>query len=394
MQLLYALNPPRRFQEQRRNKYVPQAGSSHRIDIMHILPFVLLFLTTSHALDLGLRADHLSPSIDPTNIAISPSGGGTYPRLACLSDGSILGAYTVFRGTTKTLTVTRSTNGGRTFSAWGTVAQSTGDLDNLFLQQLPNGDVLATFRNHDVPNGVDYTWYRITAYISHNNGRTWAFLSQIDERGAALFKNGLWEPFARIAHNGAIQVYYSSENDDGDQDILMKSSPDNGTTWSLPFTVAGGTTHGRDGMPGLAEYTVDGVTYLLCVFETTEGTGTFTVKSVVSTDDGASWGGRASVYVPTRKNAGAPQIATTSTGTLVVSFMTDEDNTSPHNWARGAAFKIITSASLAVPSWGQKTTVLPISSYWPSLLSRTDGSGTVIGCADTDGARCRSISFS
>lgn len=43
----------------------------------------------------------------------------------------------------------------------------------------------------------------------------------------------------------------------------------------------------------------DGATKLMCVFETTEGTGTFTVKSVVSVDDGKTWGFRSQVYVPT-----------------------------------------------------------------------------------------------
>ena len=53
--------------------------------------------------------------------------------------------------------------------------------------------------------------------------------------------------------DGSLQVYYASENADDDQDILMQSSTDNGQTWSSPpITVAGGTTTGRDGMPGCA----------------------------------------------------------------------------------------------------------------------------------------------
>lgn len=43
----------------------------------------------------------------------------------------------------------------------------------------------------------------------------------------------------------------------------------------------------------------DGASKVLCVFETTEGTGTFTVKSVLSTNDGVSFAERSQVYVPT-----------------------------------------------------------------------------------------------
>lgn len=149
-------------------------------------------------------------------------------------------------------------------------------------------------------------------------------------------------------------VYYASENSASDQDILMQTSTDGGATWTSPATVAGATTTGRDGMPGVAQFSVNGANHLVCVFETTEGTGTFTVKSVYSSDDGATWNTRTQVYVPTGtsnngkpiflfhsrvllhltihgKIAGAPQVVTKMDGDLVVSFMTDED-TSEHAW--------------------------------------------------------------
>lgn len=87
----------------------------------------------------------------------------------------------------------------------------------------------------------------------------------------------------------------------------MQTSTDNGATWSTPATVSGATTTGRDGMPGVAEFSVDGANHLVCVFETTEGTGTFTVKSVYSSDDGATWNTRTQVYIPTgTSNNGGP----------------------------------------------------------------------------------------
>jgi hypothetical protein len=164
----------------------------------------------------------------------------------------------------------------------------------------------------------------------------------------------LQEPFNRVSAGNALQVYYASENSADDQDILMRSSTDDGATWSEAYTVAGGTTTGRDGMPGCTSFSGT-PSKVLCVFETTEGSGTlFTVKSVVSNDDGATWGERSQVYVPTgsgnnglccfpssvylsagfvvdRLTAGSPQVTTTSGGAFVASFMTDED-TSLHKW--------------------------------------------------------------
>lgn len=67
--------------------------------------------------------------------------------------------------------------------------------------------------------------------------------------------------------------------------------------------VSGGTTTGRDGMPGCTNFN-DGANKVLCVFETTEGAGTFTIKSVVSANDGSTWGGRSLVYAPTGTNNG------------------------------------------------------------------------------------------
>ncbi|KAK7005645.1 Sialidase domain-containing protein [Favolaschia claudopus] len=364
--------------------------------LLCLLPLLSIAFASplNETLNLVNRANGLAPTVDPAVYLVN-GGSGTYPRLAHLADGSVLGTVTTFSGSTHLLTVTRSTDGARTFSAWGTVATGTGDLDNLFLMQLANGDILATFRNHD-RNGNTYTLYRITACISHDNGRTWSFLSQVDQRTPTTAKNGLWEPWTRISRSGAIQIYYAAENNDNDQDILMRSSTNGGQTWSGTTTVAGGSTTGRDGMAACADFTTaSGAARLICVFETTEGTAPrFTIKSVISSNDGASFSGRAQVYRPTGSvtNAGAPFIVRTSGGTLVTSFHTDED-TSAQTWPNGASFKIVTSLSNDPPSWGQKTTVLPVNSLWGGLYSRVDGSSTVVGCADNGGARCHQISF-
>ncbi|KAF7318697.1 Sialidase domain-containing protein [Mycena chlorophos] len=369
------------------------------------LLFFLSVLSVAFARDLPLRrANGLAPSVSSTVINPNPATGGTYPRMTQLTytDNSLLASVTAFSAgsTMNILTVTRSTDNGQTFSSLGTIASGTGDIDNAYLHQLPNGSVLAVFRNHDWNRTTKvYSYYRITACISTDGGATWSFLAQINERAATATNNGLWEPFIRIAASGAIQVYYASENSASDQDILMQSSTNNGATWSSPITVAGATTTGRDGMPGCADYTPSGgVASVICIFETTETTAPlFTVKAVVSTTDGTSFAPtRYQVYIPTGsgKNAGAPQVVKTTNNILVASFMTDEDNTATHKWPQGASVKLLTSKDTTPAAWGQKTTLLPISSLWAGIFARTDGSGTVIGCADNGGATCRSVSFS
>ncbi len=161
----------------------------------------------------------------------------------------------------------------------------------------------------------------------------------------------------------------------------------------------------------------DGANKLMCVFETTEGRsgGTFSVKSVVSTDEGATWGQRSPVYAPSAANAngqsfrsasirlipltthslaaGAPQLVATTDNNLVVSFMTDEDS-STHNWPnQNVAFKIVTGGPVATGSWGHKTTVTAPQSAWPGLLANPDGS--VFACAghDPEGSVCHTVTF-
>ena len=65
------------------------------------------------------------------------------------------------------------------------------DLDNAFLLQLPNGHIIAAFRNHDEAGGKP-TFYRITVCVSTDGGQSWSFLSQVNQRAATATNNGLW----------------------------------------------------------------------------------------------------------------------------------------------------------------------------------------------------------
>lgn len=149
----------------------------------------LMVVLASIAAPLDRRAG-LNPSINTATVNLSPTGGGTYPRLANVQ-GAIIAVFTAFSADTHIVTVTRSTDGGKTFSAWGIVTSGNGDIDNPDLIQLPNGNIICTFRNHDKDSSGAYSYYRITATVSTDGGKSWNYISQVDERGPSGI-NGLW----------------------------------------------------------------------------------------------------------------------------------------------------------------------------------------------------------
>ncbi|RPB17147.1 neuraminidase [Morchella conica CCBAS932] len=323
-----------------------------------LLP-LLLFTTLTHA---------VSPSLDGAAVSM---GSGTYPRATRLSDNSLLGVTTTFSSGTNIITIVRSTDDGLSWTPHGEVTRGVGDIDNGFLLQLPDGRILCAFRNHS-KDGDAYTIYRITVCVSSDNGATWTYLST-PETGSP--PNGLWEPFMRIGNDGRIQLYYSRELAADDQDNLVRFSSDGGANWSASSVISGSGITSRDGMVGVAKYN-DGADRLIAVFETNEGgvAGSFRIKSVASSDDGATWGNRQTVFEAsgTNNNAGAPQVASVG-GSLVVSFMTDED-TGLHQWVSGASAKIVASTAISSGSvtWGNKLTVGGVQSNWPGMLTIDD----------------------
>ncbi|KAI1097322.1 glycoside hydrolase family 93 protein [Jackrogersella minutella] len=305
------------------------------------------------------------------------ASAGTYPRLARLSDGGIISVATVFSGSTRTLTVSRSNDNGVTFSEIGTIATSTGDLDNGFLMQLPSGTVLAAFRNHDLDaNGVA-TYYRITVCSSSDGGATWTFLSQAAENPANGF-NGLWEPFMRIGTDGRIQLTYSGELSQTNQETFRVLSSDGGQTWTAPTNLQlhGANQQLRDGMQGIVSTTdaATGQAALVMVFEVNDNTNVY-LGTVTSYDDGNTWGSRNTIFRPSQHNAGAPQIASLGSNLAVV-FMTDEDRAvSDIAWPANADIKMIFSTQLrnGQATWTTQTMELSTeSSYWPGAFQRDD----------------------
>lgn len=187
-------------------------------------------------------------------VVVDPHGASL--RLSFMNDGSMIGGYDTHIDGQVKLKTTHSSDGGATWQTIGEVFsgdEAHYDIGNCMPLQLPNGRVLYAFRNHDrTGNDLHYTWFRISLSYSDDGGKSFKYLSTVDER-APNGANGLWEPYLRLARDGTLQCYYSSENNGDDQDNLMKYSRDGGQTWSGPITVSGGNTRfSRDGMVGVA----------------------------------------------------------------------------------------------------------------------------------------------
>lgn len=338
----------------------------------------------------------------------------TYPRLARLSDGSVLLGVTRFDPPARVLAVQRSVDDGRTFQPWGEVTRCAGDCDNLFLLEVPappeeekegEGEgageprprVLAAFRNHDVADDPARlpTYFRITVCESLDGGRTWAYLSQAAEKPAP---NGLWEPFMRLGAGGEVQMAYSQELGPGDQDTVMRASRDGGRTWSGARTATGAGERLRDGMTGIAPAADRGARpALVMVLETTRRPGAFSVEAVVSYDDGETWGHRQPVYAPARPgaSAGAPQIGAFAGGGLAAAFMTDEDvDADARDWPRKATVKVVFGGPLldGKIQWRSPEDACPTPSFWPGVFGLS-GSQLMVACEHEEGIRGRILEW-
>ncbi|KAK2613351.1 hypothetical protein N8I77_000269 [Diaporthe amygdali] len=369
---------------------------------------------------LPITASNSSVEVYPVGDPVSLEYTGVYPRASgSVDDGLYLG-YAIRQGFTKILRAYRSLDGGSSWQKLGDVERGdnrTRELDNAFPLVLPRGfpgtgdgintgapasntsltnstsdsqhhpgRILYAYRNHDrslnntlgVPD--NYTFYRLSVSASDDGGASWSFLSNIDTRAAnngSANLNGLWEPFLRVAADGAtLQAYYSAENDAGDQDSLMRESTDGGRTWSRVARVVSGANRvrSRDGMTGVAQLgdgwpgSDDEEKRLILFFETTES-GRFDVRRVMSPDDGQTWPleTRARVYDPLdeEKQSSAPAGVVNVGGTLVAGFMTNEGTNS--SGTVPGDFKIVASVDDG-ETWS-KSILIAREAIWPGLYS-------------------------
>ena len=331
------------------------------------------------------------PTLDGSPSPFTSNGLGEYVRITRINDGSLVAGFTEQDGSQSVLKTAKSTDNGATWSNLGEVFRgdsATHDIDNAYPIQLPNSDSIAYFyRNHDRQANGPYNWFRISSSISDDGGITFRYLATVDERAPnPTGPNGIWEPYVRVAMDGStLQCYYSSENNAGDQDSLMKTSSDGGKTWSGPQTIGGGDVISRDGMLGVAPTDNNGG--LIAVFEQTPD-GKFSVGSVKSSDDGKTWGNRQTVFEPSGV-AGSPQVVNVW-GTIVVIFNTNEDTVLPSYSAANS--KVMTSTD-GGNTWSNKLTVLG-QSDWPGLMLLDQSSFLVTAHCGSQGAVSQKVTLS
>lgn len=149
-----------------------------------------------------------------------------------------------------------------------------------------------------------------------------------------------------------------------EQDIVVQSSTDSGRTWG-PARVISRTEGSRDGMPSVARQN-DGC--LICVFEGFGGTswGDFTVNSVRSCDDGATWMKQSVYPQPSAATAHAPTVAVLPDGRAAVSSYDEGGNLQ-------LQISGLTLAGTADAQWGAPEVIVPGPITWPQVFTGASG---------------------
>ncbi len=279
-------------------------------------------------------------------------GGGAYPRMYQLADGTLLCGFDAPMGRNNAcIAVARSEDGGKSWSYPEVAAEKAGyDCANANFIQLENGDILLAYRA--IKGGVVLTDAKLLCSISHDNGKTWELHSTIVETYSV---GGVWEPHF-IMIEDKVAVFYANDSytamgGTGYQNIEFKLLE--GDIWGETHIASNGNeTKSRDGMP-VVDRLSDG-RYVMVVEANAFPDYVFVVQMKFS-PDGLDWSEPLqTIYVPSKKGegkkAGAPYICVLPGDMLVVSFQTDEDSTDCGDHV--SVMKIITSTDLG-KTWSE-----------------------------------------
>ncbi len=254
------------------------------------------------------------------------SFGSQYPRMTRLSSGDWILVYTIYDNNGYTydaaggnkLEVAISHDNARTWKTISTLADSGRDLDNGQIIELEDGSLLMGLRS--------VRWqesYKLPVFKSFDQGKSWTFLSVIDENHGEVGSlgnpdNGVYEPHFYKLDNGSISVMYASEKRVMEQPsysqiVSQKVSNDGGDTWGEETWVAWDPTNekARPGMPVWAK--MSNGKYIV-VFEVC-GTENCKVYFKVS-EDGISWEVGLGQRIP--EQLGGPYVEVAGDGIIFV----------------------------------------------------------------------------
>lgn len=312
---------------------------------------ICLFLLAAAAL-FPCAAESVYKSVEFETASHPIAANGGYCRLAELSDGTILAAYSAGAY----IYVSRSTDGGLTFGSRVQVTNSqyyTVDgfsCTNAEIIVLGNGDILVAY---DARNRADSS-YSIRVNISHDNGVSWEHHSTVAEVTSKA-GGGFWEPFLFVA-DGELYVYYCNSIcgiDTGKayidgfgavridsifpgfpipstngtaQHVMVQKWNEKASTWGNPVIASDGASHNsRDGMMVVTEM-ADG-NYAMVIESTMHRNDadkrSFVIQMMFS-KDAVNWTSPVDVFISPGYGtyAGAPYVVTLPDGRLAVSYQT------------------------------------------------------------------------
>lgn len=349
-----------------------------------------------------------SPSINWTELTVHAGGG---KGLVQLANGDLLATRTAWKSNGVQVVCARSRDAGGHWEDISVIASENvpgADLGDGHLVQLPDGDVLYSYRhNFTRANAAGLRRYSIRVASSQDAGKTWQPHSVVAESTLSPAHEpdalrGLWSSFLLVKRDGTVHCCYDDEDTPHGkgffrhQWLTMKIWDAKWRAWTNPVTVsrAHNRRHlSRDGMPSIVELAGG---RLLCVFESVQTAPPHAncLRTVTSDDGGKTWSWRREerqIVYPTAKTnhlSVSPWIALLPGDRVVCVFATDEDRDVPAKsgtppWAMQLDVKSIFSPD-AGRTWSREACPIFAANhraYMPGILRLRDGS-LFITCFD------------
>ena len=309
--------------------------------------------------------------------------GCEYDRMVILKDGLWLAVYTIYDndgykydadgGTALEFSLSRDE--GKTWEIISRLDHPSRDLDNGQMIVMENSDILLACRS--------VRWqesYQLPVYKSRDSGRTWEFLSMIDENNGppgALGNpdKGMYEPHFFFLDDGSLSVMYANEKHVTEkpyysQIISQRISKDGGKTWGEEIFAVWDPAQPQL-RPGMPVWTKLKDRRYMVVFEVVDLRLTVLNSAQIyykTSPDGVTWKPGIGKEIPLQ--SGGPFIEQLPDGEILVTSLSGEISISTNS---GKSWNTIRP--------------LPFKTHtWPSLYSLGDGRFALLnGCRRKSG---------